>query len=72
MRTGDFVKIVKELADSKKLDWTSFREKRMWEIGHRLENKEIDKDQAISDIATELKAYNVGRDEIKFLKDRLR
>lgn len=72
MKTSNFVRMVEDLAKSKKLDWTSFREKRIWEIGSRLEKKEIDKNQAITDIATELKAYNVGRDDIKFLKDNIK
>jgi hypothetical protein len=72
MKANDFVKVVKELTDSKKLGWSSFEEKRIWDIGKRFENKEIDKDQAIVDIAGELKNYNVGRDETKFLKDKMK
>lgn len=72
MRAGEFVKIVKELADLKKLDWTSFRERRMWEVGKNLENKKIDVDQAISEIKKELKAYNVTSADEKMLKDKLK
>jgi hypothetical protein len=72
MRTGDFVKMVKELADSKNLDWTSFRERRMYEVGKNLENGRVDINQAIADIAMELKSYNVGRDDIRKLEEKLK
>ena len=72
MKANDFTNVVEELAKFKKLDWTSFREKRIWEIGKKLENRKIDKNQAIVEIAAELKAYNIGRDEIEFLKDRIK
>lgn len=71
MKADDFVKIVEELAKSKKLDWTSFRKDRIWEVGKRFEDKK-DKGKAISEIIAELKDYNVGRDEVEFLKDKIK
>ena len=43
-----FVRMVKDLALAKKLDWTSFRERRIWETGKKFEAKEFDSRQAIT------------------------
>jgi len=72
MRANDFVRTIKDMAASKKLDWTSFRERRIDEIGRRLESGKIDYNQAIVDVATELKVYNVGRDDIRMLEQKLK
>lgn len=72
MRANDFVKIIKDMAASKKLEWTSFRERRIDGIGRRLESGKIDHNQAIKEVATELKSYNVGRDDVKTLEQKLK
>lgn len=66
------MKIVKDLAVSKKLDWTSFREKRMWEVGKNLENKQIDVDQAITEMRGEFKSYEISDSDAKAIKEKLR
>ncbi|MDR3558812.1 MAG: hypothetical protein P4L62_02225 [Candidatus Pacebacteria bacterium] len=72
MQANNFVKIVKDLAVSKKLDWTSFREKRMWEVGKNLENKQIDVDQAITEMRGEFKSYEISDSDAKAIKEKLR
>ncbi|PIU08700.1 MAG: hypothetical protein COZ85_03300 [Candidatus Moranbacteria bacterium CG_4_8_14_3_um_filter_34_16] len=67
-----FVKIVRDLALAKKLDWTSFRERRIWETGKKFEAKEIDLRQAIDAIKAELKSYNITIDDERYLKEKMR
>ena len=67
-----FVKIVRDLALAKKLDWTSFRERRIWETGKKFEAKEIDSRQAIDAIKAELKSYNITIDDERYLKEKMR
>jgi len=67
-----FVRMVKDLALAKKLDWTSFRERRIWETGKKFEAKEIDLRQAIDAIKAELKSYNITIDDERYLKEKMR
>lgn len=72
MDANTFVKMVKDLTLAKKLDWTSFRERRIWETGKNFENKKIDSLQAINAIKTELKSYNITIDDERYLKEKMR
>jgi hypothetical protein len=72
MNASNFAKLIEEIARSKNLGWTSFEERRMWKIGKKLEKREIDADQAIEEVKGELKSYNVSRDDVKKIKEKLR
>jgi len=70
MKASDFTKIVKDWAVSKKLEWTSFKEGRVYDIGKKFE-KDGDIEQILKDVSGEFKSYEVSRDDVKILKEKL-